>query len=456
MKMVKYSVLVLAVLMVFAGCLNSSNPVPPDASVPPASGSLDDSFGVNGKVITPIGSGYDFGYGAAVQEDGKIIVAGVHSFGDNGDIALVRYNGDGSLDTSFGTGGKVITSVGSNDDVGSAVALQSDGKIVVAGYSNMGADESNSNNDFALARYTSNGSLDTSFGTGGTVTTPIGVRDDEGYAVAIQEDGKIIVAGYSDTSVDESNSNFDFALVRYNTDGSPDTSFGSGGKVITSIGSNDDVGSAVALQEDGKIVVTGSTNSSEDINEHNYDFVLARYNTEGELDPGFGTDGKVIIPIGLSNDDSSAVAIQPDGKIVAAGSTDTETGSKTALVRCNSNGGLDSDFGTGGIVTTSFDSGYDFDMSSSVTIQADGKIVVAGVTANFGMDPSSFALARYNSDGTQDISFGTDGEVITPFDFNSLAISAVLQEDGKIVLVGFVWSDNMGTGTDFALACYWP
>jgi uncharacterized delta-60 repeat protein len=174
----------------------------------PVAGGLDVCFGVGGKRTTAIGSGYDFANAVAIQSDGKIITAGYYSLNNSTyDFALARYNTNGSLDTSFDIDGKVTTAIGSSNDFANAVAIQSDGKIVAAGSSGNG-----SNSDFALARYNTNGSLDTSFDIGGILTTAIGSRNDFAYAVAIQSDGKIVAAGYYSLNLSDN----DFALARYN------------------------------------------------------------------------------------------------------------------------------------------------------------------------------------------------------------------------------------------------
>ena len=231
-----------------------------------APGDLDATFGTGGKVITPIGSGTDKVNSVALQNDGKIVVAGYSFNGSNNDFALVRYHPNGTLDTTgFGSGGKVTTTFGSDNDQGNGVAVQKDGKIVVAGTSSDNSGKSN----FALVRYNSNGTLDaTGFGSGGKVTTAIGPSLDRGNGVALQSDGKIVVAGYAGQSP-----NSDFAVVRYNKDGSLETGFGSGGKVTTAFGGGGaDQGQSVAVQSDGKIVVAGySFNGSND------DFAVARY-----------------------------------------------------------------------------------------------------------------------------------------------------------------------------------
>jgi len=233
-------------------------------------GDLDTTFSSDGKVITAIGSGSDYGQAIAVQSDGKIVVAGYSSNGSNNDFALVRYNSDGSLDTSFDTDGIVTTAVGSTYDVGQAVAVQSDGKIVVAGYS---VPTGSYYYKVVVLRYTTTGSLDTGFDDDGIVTTSIGNQassQDYGHAVAIQSDGKIVVAGTGYFGLTHE----DFAVVRYSSDGSLDTSFGGDGIVTTAVGTSTakDEGYAAAIQSDGKIVVVGYSGSS------NYDIAVARYN----------------------------------------------------------------------------------------------------------------------------------------------------------------------------------
>jgi len=286
-----------------------------------SNGTLDTTFGTGGKVTTPIGSGDDYARAIAIDSAGKIVVAGYSHNGSNGDFALARYKSNGTLDTTFGTGGKVTTPIGSNsDDYAVAMAIDSGGKIVMAGYSNNGAD-----NDFALARYNSNGTLDTNFGTGGKVTMDIGSGDDYARAIAIDSGGKIVVAGYSYNGNYEEK---DFALARYNVDGTLDTNFDSDGIVTTDIGSSeDDIAQAIAIDSGGKIVVAGYSTGS------NYDFALARYNVDGTLDTGFGTGGKVTTPIGRSDDRAYAIAIDSAGKIVVAGESHNGSTADFALAR---------------------------------------------------------------------------------------------------------------------------
>jgi uncharacterized delta-60 repeat protein len=395
---------------------------------------LDTGFGTAGKVTTDFGGRNDLGQSVVVQSDGKIVVAGNSFNGSNDDFALVRYNADGALDSSFGTGGKVVTDFGGFDDAGNSAVVQSDGKIVVAGFA------SGSNLDFALVRYNADGTLDGSFGTGGKVTTDLGGYNDVADRVALQSDGKIVVAG---DSFNGTNSNYDFALVRYNADGTLDSSFGTGGKVTTDFSTSQDYGRSVVLQSDGKIVVAGYSGAYPVS-----DIALVRYTAAGALDSSFGTGGKVITDFAGFDDVGYSVALQSDGKILVAGYSLTSY-YDSALVRYNADGTLDSGFGTGGKVTTDFGS-FD-DLGLSVAVQADGKIVVAGYSS-IASNTEGFALARYTTGGALDTRFGTGGKVITGFgSSHDVGRGLVLQSDGKIVVAGYSGSTP---NYDFALVRY--
>jgi uncharacterized delta-60 repeat protein len=335
---------------------------------------------------------------------------------------------EGSLDTTFGTGGIVTTDIGSSD-VARSVVLQSDGKIVVAGY----ATDPGGSDDFAVVRYNPDGSPDGSFGTGGIVTTGISGGDARANSVVLQSDGKIVVAG--------TNGNDDFAVARYTTAGSLDTTFGTGGIVTTDIDDEDEANSVV-LQSDGKIVVAGEADG---------DFAVVRYTTAGVLDTTFGGgDGKVTTNIAGAAS-ANSVVLQSDGKIVVAGYADDND---FAVVRYTTAGVLDPDFGgdgtfgAPGIVTT--DIGTDIDRAYSVVLQSDGKIVVAGY-ARMGLT-DDIAVARYTTAGSLDTTFGTGGIVTTPIGTSTdRAYSVVLQSDGKIVVAG---SARFGSTNKFAVVRY--
>jgi len=397
-----------------------------------AAGDLDTSFGTGGMVTTAIGTIGGYGEAVAIDDSGKIVVAGPSYNGSDYDydFAVVRYLSDGSLDSSFGTGGKVTTAIG-GDGSGYAVAIDGSGKIVVAGWSHNG-----SNYDVAVVRYLSNGSLDLSFDGDGKVTTAIGSGDDRSYAVAIDDHGKIVVAGQS-----HNGSNDDIAVVRYLSDGSLDTSFGTGGKVTTDIGSAADYGYAVAIDNSGKIVVAGLSH-----NRSNYDFAVVRYNSDGSLDLSFDSDGMVTTDIG-SDDEGYAVAIDDSGKIVVAGQSRNGSSEDFAVVRYLSDGSLDLSFDSDGKVTTAIGTGHDY--GRAVAIDGSGKIVVAG----FSGSNRDFAVVRYNSDGSLDLSFGTGGKVTTAIGSgNDYGRAVAIDDSGKIVVAGH--SQNNDGNYDFAVVRY--
>jgi uncharacterized delta-60 repeat protein len=403
---------------------------------------LSNGFGTNGsgKVITPVGNSYDYAYSVALQPDGKIVVAG-YAIGSNGyDFAVTRYNADGSLDATFGSGGKVLTPVGSSTDQAYSVALQPDGKIVVAGYA-----YGSNGYDFAVTRYNANGSLDATFGSGGKVLTPVGSSHDYAYSVALQPDGKIVVAGYANGSNSD-----DFAVTRYNVNGSLDATFGSGGKVITPVGSSTDQAYSVALQPDGKIVLAGYA-----IGSNGYDFAVTRYNADGSLDATFGSGGKVLTPVGSSTDQAYSVALQPDGKIVVAGYAIGSNGYDFAVTRYNANGSLDPTFGSGGKVLTPV--GSSNDQAYSVALQPDGKIVLAGINWPDDHSPGHFAVTRYNANGSLDPTFGSGGKVLTDVRVTGgpdMARSVALQPDGKLVVAGYARVLPSSPYSDFAVVRY--
>ncbi|MCG7208754.1 calcium-binding protein [Streptomyces arenae] len=391
-----------------------------------APGDLDTAFGGNGRVVTDFG-GDDSANDVAVQPDGKIVSVGsaADSSVPESDFAVTRHNPDGTLDTGFGGDGKVTTPVNNMIADGDlqwseahAVALQPDGKIVVAGGSWRGYENCCW---FTVVRYNADGTLDTGFGDGdGRVFTDFGTPE-EAADVAVQPDGKIVAAGYVGGRA---------AVARYNPDGSPDTSFSGDGMVTTNpAGSTPQEGGdarALLLQPDGKIVVAGEVGTTR------FDFALIRYNPDGGLDTGFGDSGIQRTDFG-DYDSAEALALQPDGKIVAAGGG----GGGFALARYNANGTLDPGFDGNGLVVTPGGAAQD------VRLQSDGRIVVAGSGSG------GFNVLRYNPDGSLDGGFGNNGRTTTSFGGSDVAHGVALQSDGRIVAVG-----QGGPNGDFALARY--
>ena len=403
-----------------------------------ATGDLDPRFGNGGVAITDFAQTEDYAYAVAVQADGKIVVSGQSGVYPNLHSALVRYNRNGRLDSTFGTGGKVTVTFNSVSDYLFALALQSDGKIVAAG--------STSGTAFLLARFNADGSLDQAFGNNGSVEATFGDQTAAASAIVVQADGKIIVVGVSGAGpYSELN---DFALARYNSDGSLDQTFGGTGKFKTHFPGVDNTGSSatsVALQPDGKLVVGGYYKKND---RTPHQFALARYNSNGTLDSGFGQAGKVMTGMGLGDAYSFGIALQSNGRIVLAGYSSTTLDHDFSLAGYTANGTLDSTFGNGGFMTTDL-SGATDDIAYAMTAQSDGKLVVAGRTGEYPQN--DFAVARYSSDGQLDQTFGVGGKVVSDFSSIDQAYGIALQSNGRIVLAGISFN---GANFDFTVARY--
>jgi uncharacterized delta-60 repeat protein len=419
------------------------------------------TFGAGGTVLTQFSEHLpSAANGVAIQPDGKVVAVGEVGGPTIPGIGFIvtRYNADGSPDKSFGPShdGRVITPF-TNPAGASAVALQSDGKILVAGAT---LDSVTRSGDFALARYNANGSLDKTFGTGGEVTTSFASQGPNATALAtsivIDSAGRIVLGG----------STFqEFALARYTANGSLDKSFGSGGKVLTSLGGKSLTGiDALALDGQGRIVAAGFTNSGKDtLGDPLQELALARYNTNGSMDTTFGTGGEVITSFSTGSAASAnGVVIQQDGKIVAAGfSYNRGTGLECfALARFTTRGSLDRTFGTGGAVVTQI-GGNPTSGILAVALDALGRIVTAGytlpgTTSGSHYPTSSIALARYNSNGTLDTTFGNGGQVVSTIAGRPASAQAIaFGPHGQVVVVGS-GSVNSPTGgtTDFVLERY--
>jgi uncharacterized delta-60 repeat protein len=393
-----------------------------------APGELDPTFGGDGKVTTNFTRGLDEATGVAIQGDGKLVVAGIGNYsGRNARFALARYEQDGSLDVSFGGDGKVVTNFTPGWDGASAVAIQPDGLIVAAGEAGGTGPAEGRTARFALARYLSDGTLDTSFGGDGRVVTNIALGADFIFGLAIQSaDEKIVVAGRGGGKGGR------FALARYESDGTLDATFGGDGLVATNFTRFDDRADELAIQQDGKIAVAGTANYFSS----RARFAVARYNSDGTLDSSFGGDGKVTTEFFRGSFDGAfSVAVQGGGEIVAVGQAGGGTAGRIGVARYQIDGSLDPTFGGDGRVTTNFSRGLDY--ADAVAIQADGKIVAGGAVRFFGPKPL-FALARYASDGRLDATFGGDGKVTTNFraKHGGVFALAIQAGDGKIVAAG--------------------
>ena len=380
----------------------------------------DPSFNLTGKVMTAIGTSIDEGRCVKIQSDGKILIAGISQNVAGSVFSIMRLNGDGSLDASFDMDGKSTIMIANVADEGKSIAVQSDGKILIAGTS-----YNNSEYVFSIVRLNTDGSLDITFDGDGKIMLPVSVIGGKGESVAVQADGKILVSGISSNGSESG-----FTVIRLNDDGSYDTNFDGDGIAVFPAVPNQDYRGVMALQADGKILVGGNSSS---------DFSIIRLNTDGSADTGFDLDGKAVISIG-TNDEAYAIAVQADGKIVLAG----RTGQEFSFIRLNDDGSLDTGFDLDGKVT--INSGTTIGIIYSLAIQPDQKIVAAGYSGT-GTD-YDFAVVRLNTDGS------LDTKVRVPVGSGiDVGKSIALQSDGKIVVAGYA---NNGTDDDFAVVRLMP
>ncbi len=389
-----------------------------------APGDLDLTFGVGGSVITNINRDAA-ATSVAIQADGKIVVAGFCA--DGTVVCVARYDASGALDTTFNTTGTVQTPVNTGNARASGIAIQGDGKIVVSGACQRPIVNAPAfTTEFCVVRYTTTGTLDTSFNATGIVQVAVGINgQDLGNAVALQSDGKIVVAGLCGNLTSTQSH---VCTARFTSAGVLDTSFNATGKVVTPVGGGLDSGQSLAVQSDGKIVVGGSCD-----NGAIHEFCVLRYTANGLLDTTFNSTGILRIPVGSGDASANSLALQPDGKYLLAGRCSNGTNIDFCIARVTSNGALDSTFNSTGKVTTAMGSGND--IAYKVGVDAEGKIVVAGncqVASNFVP-----CLARYSSAGALDTSFNSTGKLIASQNAGSnIQRGMALQADGKIVVVG--------------------
>lgn len=402
-------------------------------------GAVDTSF-AEGKIVLPVGTSEDYANAAAVQpNDGKLVVAGSSNTTAGTQVSLVRYGRDGTLDTTFGNAGKVMTSVGGNNDQALAVAVQADGKIVIAGRSKQAAGD-----DFLLIRYNADGSLDAGFGNGGKVVTDFAGGTDVARAILIQNDGKIVVGGDATMAT----SGIDFALARYNVDGTLDASFGGAGRVTTALksGTGTDSVRALAIQPvlgEARILAVGDGG----------DFLAARYSPTGQLDAGFANAGKLVGVFGSTIGGAYAVTVLPDGRAVLAGHDNHDF----ALAQLTVAGTLDGTFGNGGKVVRAVTTNWD--EATAVVRQADGSLVVGGWAYSGNSSAGDFVAMRFTAAGVADNTFGQQGLVVTPMAAGTLgdmAHTLVLQADDRLPAVRAIQAGEAnGANNDFAITRYW-
>ncbi len=442
----------------------------PAAGLHAAPGDLDTTLAGKGWLTTGLGSlkdGNNYAYAVIEQADGKIVTAGSDTNSANDDFSLTRYNTNGSLDTSFGVGGRAKTAIGTGKDAAYSLIQQPDGKLVAAGLTSATTD-----NDFAIARYNTNGSLDTSFGSNGIVVTRMSTGDDKISTVILEPDGKLVVTGTQDE-----NGAAKFAIARYNSDGTLDSSFNGTGTNATTLSAFATTANAITRQSDGKFVVAGTTANGND-----NDIAIARYNSDGTLDTSFNGTGKYITNVGYvtltANGPASVTISQAAPAVISWAAhgitadtpvTFTTTGTLPSGLLTNTTyyvktvlttgtftvsatvGGAaiaTTTAGTGTHTATAYRTVAGDDASYGVVQQSDGKLVVAGLTTSTtGVDT---LLLRLNSDGSIDTTFGASGFAKTALTTKTdAAYSLGITASGSLITGGIY---NNGTNNDFVIA----
>lgn len=389
-------------------------------SAPPPASGLDPTFGNGGRVTAgPAGAAK----AVALQADGRIVAA----IGNT----LARYLPDGTPDASFGTQGRVTEVLGSSN-AGAEIldlAVQPDGRLVAAGRAR-GTSQSPLDYDFAAARFEPDGARDPGFNGGQALQVDWIGAPDHAHRVLLQPDGKIVLAGIATTLYSATTDDSAMGLVRLNADGSPDAGFGDGGRAVAEFAQLDH-GYAAALQADGKLLVAGRV--SQDRGDET-DVGVARFNPDGTLDTSFGNDGRVIVDLGPNWDEASALAVQPDGRIVRAVAYSEVGNFAFGVLRLNADGSRDTGFGDNGFAFRQIGPGAD--TPAALVLQADGRIVVAGSALDSATSYDAI-VARFLSDGTPDVGFGTGG--FYRFDTaqgRDGGYDLLVQPDGKLLMAG--------------------
>ena len=355
-----------------------------------------------------------FATDVALQTDGKIVMSGYTWENVTGDVFVIRLNTDGSLDNTFGTDGVALVS--NSTDVTESIAVQSDGKILIGGYTD---------DSFTVARFNTDGTLDTDFGNNGWSIVGFGspsyIKD-----ITLQDDGKIVAAGFAIGAA------YQMAAARLNADGTIDNTFGSNGAVAFNVGDGNDFAFAVAVDDNGKVLIGGHKWIS-NIG-LKYDLAVVRLNEDGSFDTSYGDNGVAIARVVDGSNYAGDILLQSDGKVVIAGYTVLETVYDLAMARFDVDGNLDDTFGVGGMVNTDYNGGEDY--GSAIALQPDDKIILAGNTFT-GSGTSEILVARY------------DNTVLGTGDFQNIAFSLYPNPANDYITI-----DLNGTSSNYQVAIF--
>lgn len=393
---------------------------------------LDHDFHEDGIVTTDFDDGGDIVYDLSVQDDGKIVAVGLSTYNQTEQFAIARYHPDGELDTSFADNGRLKLFLGGAGHAYS-VKIQDDGKMVIAGSARNGPFNGL---EVAILRLTIAGEPDPSFGNNGIVYSDFSNRDDVATSLVIQEDGKILITGYS-----YGNNENKLIMARYNTDGSPDITFHSTGsfELVPNNPNDFSWGFSTVLQKDGKSLVTGTIGRMP-----NVDFMILRLNADGSLDVSFGQGGVATYDYGFSEDVGYALALDTFERIIVTGYTKKNDNFDMAVLRCLHDGQPDPTFGNDGKIQLDVDGRLE--IAHDVNVLKNGKLLLAGnIDLHFG-------VVKLTENGEADISFGEDGYVVSPISQNNeWALCSIMQDDGKLITGGYA---AYFTSNDFAIIRY--
>ncbi|GEP50564.1 hypothetical protein FNO01nite_12360 [Flavobacterium noncentrifugens] len=419
----------------------------------------DLSFGNNGKVQTSFGADNSILSRIAVQPDGKIVACGTYNKEIDtapytvNQLALTRYNINGTIDLSFGTNGKIILPIGSDDsNEHNDVKILSNGKILVMTNRTVNAAPNQQNTDYVLLRFNADGTPDGGFGTNGMAVADFD-RSDFGRDMELQSDGKIVIAG---TSFTYDSNDTDFAVSRYNSDGSKDLIFGVNGIVRINFGTSTNSATrtyedanALKIQPDGKIIIAGYT--SDGMGPERAKFALARLNADGTLDANFGVNGKAYTNFTADDEIAESIQLLPNGKIIACGTMyyNNDDNEKIVVAKYNANGTLDATFANGGKLITETNNQTPENYAFGSHLTGDGKFLIVGGGFNNGI--LNAFLLQINADGSQDAAFGNNGFYWIDPQEMAAAKDIIITNDGKITLGGVTVTSDGPTGEQFVL-----
>lgn len=406
-------------------------------------GALDSTFSTDGKLRIDFNGSYETGVSLLSLPDGKTVIGGATYLNGDYDYTLVKLTQNGTYDSTFGTNGITITRLAGTADFMTNMELQPDGKILCTGYCN-----SCSQHYWYVLRYHANGVIDSSFGTNGISTSFKSTSFGGAADIEVLPDSSILLCGHMNTP-----QGYQMTVVKLESNGRVDSTFGTVGAVVPYFGYFQCSASRMQIVN-GKILLAGVAENNMITNRN---FALVQLQASGLRDSTFGTNGVVITDFDSLNENIMQIAIQPDGKIVAAGMTGY-INTNFAMARYHANGSIDSSFGINGLVENNISQYSDY--ITDVVLQPDGKIVVGARTDNnlqqpHNSNPIDFIVARYTSAGVFDNTFGTNGRVVTNFGtFNTAMNRIALAPNNKLVVVGSGFDNTLQT-TDMLVARYY-